>query len=149
MQPFKVAAFWNSFNSQVATRVLRDSLAIQRLAKANRADFVIACDPELHHTLSAMGIPVTSDFVSPNMVRAYLMRDDLTDDLTDRLPECEDTELITLTPMPALGDGHSEQTVDPYAGVRLFKDWKAIPETLPLDKAPPKGPSDPMWSPWL
>lgn len=146
---FKVSVFWNVFTPQIATRVIRDCLAIQRLARVNNTQFVIACDEGLHANLKAMGVDVTKDYVQPNMVRAYLINDDLTDDLQKRLPECEDTEIITVTPLPAHNDDHINQDLDPYAGVKLFKDWKAIPETLPLEKAPPKGPSDPMWSPWL
>lgn len=149
-QQFKIDVFWNQYNQQVATRVLRDCLAIQRLAKVNRANFIVACDQDVHPTLEAMGIPVTSDFVNPNMVRAYLVNSDMTEELDARLPECEDLELINLNPLPMNNTSDNPPGVsDPYAGVKLFVDWKAIPETMPLTKQPPKGPADPMWSPWL
>jgi hypothetical protein len=146
---FKVSVLWNVWTPQVATRILRDCLAIQRLARVNRSRFIIASDQEMHPMLKAMGIAVTTNLLDPSMVRAYLVKDELTAELQARLPNCEDTEVITVTPMPTAGDEHSEINIDPYAGVKLFKDWVTIPETMPLTKSPPKGPSDPMWSPFL
>jgi len=88
------------------------------------------------------------------MVRVYLANGEITDDIQERIPECDDVDYITLvSPTPVFDDTSADapdaNQVDPYAGLKLFKDWKSIPETLPLSKAPPKGPSDPMFSPWL
>lgn len=150
---YKIDVYWNQYNQRIATRILKDCLAVQRLAKVNRTEFVIACDADIHPVLTAMGIPVTLDFVNPNIVRVYLVNSLMTDELNDRLLECEDTELIDIA-SPVLPTAEEEtinnpQVTDPYAGVKLFVDWKAIPETMPLSKSPPKGPADPMWSPWL
>ena len=146
---FKLDVFWNTLTPMVTTRVLRDCLSVQRIAKVSRADYVVACDADIHPALAAMGIPVTTDFTNPTMVRAYTVGDNLLDEMEDRLPDCEDTEVITLTLAPEVDNGNYGIDTDPYAGVKLFKDWKTIPPTLPLDKAPPKGPAEPMWSPFL
>jgi hypothetical protein len=148
----KIAMFWNAWTSQITTRILKDALGVQRLARVNRADYVIACDVEAHAKLSAMGISVTEDLTNPDMVRCYMFEEDFSSDvsaaLRERLPECDSTEFITVALKP-LEVVHSPIDSDPYAGVKFYKDWHTIPETLPLTKKPPQGPPNPMWSPFL
>lgn len=149
---YKIVMLWSSWTRQVETRVIRDAFGIQRLARVSGVDYLIACDEIAHKILTSVGIQVTLDMVDPGGVVVYLNSDEyMPEDLQARIPECDYIETIVINTPKQDNIKEEDQAlkVEPYAGIKLFVDWHKIPETLPLEKAPPKGPSDPLYSPWL
>lgn len=149
---YKIVFLWSSWTTQVETRVVRDAFGIQRLARVSGVDYVIACDEIAHKILTNVGIKVTLDMVDPAGAVVYLSSNEyMPADLEDRIPDCDYIETIVIDTPNAIPqvDADPATQVEPYAGVKLFVDWQKIPETLSLEKAPPKGPADPMYSPWL
>lgn len=149
MSVYKMSVFWSAWTPQVATRIMRDVLAIQRLAKVHKAQFVVAADELLHPKLEAVGVFYTTDFANPSSVRVYLDQGScIPDEIAARLPECDSLEVVSINgealPAPTL-------TVeeDPYAGVKFYQDWKRINETMPLDRKAPPPNSEPLLSPFL
>jgi hypothetical protein len=146
---YKVDMLWAAWTKQIETRVVRDALGIQRLARVSGADFYIGCDEIAHRILTAMGIKVTTDLLEPVSVILYLTEDGMPVDMNERMPECDDIQTVIVQSPRTEEQVDQQVDQDPYAGVKLFVDWKRIPETLPLEKAPPKGPADPSFMPWL
>lgn len=146
---YKVAVFWSAWAPQIATRILRDLMTLQRLTRVNRLTLLVSCDPQLVPHLSSLGAQHVDNFLNANLTRVYVERGyDVPPDLYERIPQGADLEVISIK-------GNTEEMPglvvdsDPYAGVKFYKDWHFIPETLPLSqKAPPKN-GEPLMSPFL
>ena len=152
MSAFKVAALWCQWTPQIKTRIVRDVLALQRLANVKKTQLIIACDPELHAQLTSIGVGVTSDLTGSDIWRVYALSQEQLDPVTlDRIPDdAEDIENVflsggSLPPDPAVHQKH------PYDGVDLKEDWYTIPETMPLDQPAPlsKEPDNYSLNPFL
>jgi hypothetical protein len=128
---------------------MRDLMALQRLTKVNRVTLAVACDPQLVPHLPSLGVQHVDNFLNANLTRVYVERGlEVPENLYERIPSGEDLEVVSIK-------GNTEELPglvvdpDPYAGVKFYKDWHAIPETMPLtQKAPPKN-GEPLMSPFL
>jgi len=148
---FKISILWSAWLPMIQTRILRDLLALQRLATVNRTHLIVGSDSDIHKMVESLGMTATLDITKPNMVNVYLAEGSaIPDDVARRLLALEDVEpnVVSLsTDLPEVKDLIFEK--DPYLGVRFYKDALPIPDTMPLDKPAPKGNSEPMWSPFL
>lgn len=144
---FKISVFWSAWTPKIATRILRDLLALQRVARSQRATLLVACDPQLAPQATAMGVSVTDNFLAPDLSRVYVEDPNtMSDDLHQRL--LPDTEMVVLH-----GNADPLRPLviedDPYAGVKFYKDWHTIRETMPLNQKPPPSNGEPLMSPFL
>lgn len=150
METFKLSVLWNIWNPQIQTRVLRDIMALQNLASKSRVAMMVACDQNIRANVEALGVKATDDFTNPDMCRVYVGEGtSIPPELFSRLPDNVDPEVVSLTGDAVVPNG---PVVDeaPYAGRHFFKDWKGIPETMPLDKPKPWiKDTDPAYSPYL
>jgi hypothetical protein len=149
MESFKMSVLWSAWTPQVQSRVVRDVLSLQRFARANRAELVVACDSLIRANITSMGVQVTDDFNDPKMCCVYLVNGtDIPPEVLVRLPPDIEPQIISL-----FGDAVPPTNLvieeDPYAGVKLYEGVTRINETMPLDKRPPKGDSEPIYSPYL
>lgn len=146
---YKVDVFWSAWTPQIATRVMRDMMALQRVTRTNRVQLIVACDPLLVPKMAAIGVQTVDNFLNPNLVRIYVPKGyDAPDDVWARVPEDSDVEVISLLGEEIAPPGISVDK-DPYAGVKFYQSWRPIPPTMPLDQAPPPKVGEPMFSPFL
>lgn len=149
-ETFKVNVYWGAWSPQITNRILRDMFSLARLAKANRAQLIVATAPDLRKYLVQLGITCSENFEKPDMARLYVEENrNISDKVYAQLPEDLDYEVVAL-----LADPSEPQTgpyIDkaPYANMPLKKTWQWIPPTMPLDKTPPRGTPEPMYSPFF
>ena len=149
---YKLNVLWDHFGPQVKARIVSDVLSIKKIADTTRTPFVVATDADMASVLSNLGVTVTDNFLGPHLTRVYLTDGDtvpfsLSERLKDIRTEIDyfSVNVQRLSPKdPNAGGG-----ADPYTGIVYPKLWHRIPETLPIDRAPPRGTSEPMWSPYL
>lgn len=148
MQMFKLSVFWTAWTPQVATRILRDVLDLQRLCRTNRVQLIVASDSLLAPKVRALGVEHLDSLVDADLARVYVAPGTSVEpELNDRLPSdnLEYVNLEGITPPPS----SLVIETDPYAGVDFYKDWHRIPETMPLDQKPPPQNGEPLMSPFL
>jgi hypothetical protein len=146
VEVFKFAVLWSVWTPQVQSRVLRDVLALQRLAVSSNTQLLVACD-------QVLGVKTTDDFNDPGICKVYLLNDlEIPADLLPRLPRNIEAEVVSLYGQ-AVAPNELVIEEDPYAGVKLYDGVTRINETMPLDKkAPPHAPGqwlEPLYSPYL
>lgn len=150
---YKLVVLWDHFVPQVKSRAVSDVLAIAKIADTNRIPFVVATDEELGSVLRNLGITVTDNMMNPHLTRVYLTDGDTVPfSLSERVKDTSsevDYVSINVQRADPPDEGHGYNIADPYSGIVYPKLWHRIPETLPIDRAPPRGTSEPMWSPFL
>lgn len=146
---YKIGILWSAWTPKVATRILRDLLALERVARVNHTTLVVGCDEQLKPHLSSLDCVWSDNLLNTNLVRAYVETgESVPDDVLSRVPEGADLEVVSLNhnteSMPGL-----VVDIDPYANIKFYKDWHPIRESMPLtQKAPPKN-GEPLMSPFL
>jgi hypothetical protein len=149
MSQFKISVLWAAWTPQVQSRVVRDVLAMQRLARQQRCALLVACDQLARANVEAVGAKAVDDFNTPDVCMVYLVNGkDMPPEIIDRLPPEVEPIVVSLFG-DAQPNGQLVIEKDPYAGVKLYEGVRRINETMPLDKRPPKGDSEPIWSPYL
>jgi hypothetical protein len=152
VQPqFKVNIYWGPWSPQITARILRDMFILARLAKINRTTLTVASAPELRPYLKQLGIVCTEDFTKPQLARVYVEEEcALPLDLEERMPEDVDWEVVSLNTNPLEPQAGPTVPDAPYANMPLKQTWRWIPETMPLERAPPRGlPAEPGWAPYF
>ncbi len=150
---YKLNVLWDHFGPQVKSRIVSDVLSIKKIADTNRIPFVVATDADMASVLSNLGVTVTDNFLGPHLTRVYLTDgDSVPFSLSERLKDIR-TEIdyfsVNVQRLSPKDPNAGADSADPYTGIVYPKLWHRIPETLPIDRAPPRGTSEPMWSPYL
>jgi hypothetical protein len=151
MDQYKLLVLFSALTPQVTSRIVRDLLAIQRLANVNKLELVVACDKELDSKVNALGLTPTRDHASAQSAFIYVEGEDLPEELEDRIPDEEEcaVDIKYLAPNQAPTPGLVIES-DPYIGMDIPEDRQEIPETMPLDRPAPKGnPGEPPLIPFL
>lgn len=147
---FKMICLWSAWSPQVQSRVIRDVLSMQRLARLNQAELVVACDELARKNVSACGVQTTEDFTSPDVCMVYLLNgSEIPSEVQDRMP-LDIEPLVVSLHGDSVPNGNLVVDEDPYAGVEFFQNTRRINETMPLDKRPPHVQHpDYVYSPYL
>ena len=149
MEFYKIGMVSDTWTNVVKTRVLRDMLTIDRLARRRGIHLVLAANIDLKPVFAGViDVTITEDLLDCDTFRVYIDFDnhvvtqtDSVDHLSvlDRLPEDADYEVIEINRGKLLPQLIIEK--DPYAGMLPEnRDVEIIQPTVDLNKPPPKVP---------
>lgn len=146
MEIYKLGLVSDTWTSQVRNRILREMLTIDRLARRQGLQLILASNHDITQLFAGVvEVTIAEDLVGCDTFRVYIDYDnkitsvsDTADPLAvlDRLPEDADYELIELNKGKRLPGLVIEK--DPYAGaLPPDKDVQIIQPTIDLDMPPP------------
>lgn len=152
---YKLGILSPKWTPQLMNRAMRDILTIDRMARTQKVRLQVSVDSTFTTALQTItGVSRVDSMSGCELYRIYVDRSlelegVVGEDYLELAPADGEHEVIEINRPSHLRPLVVEK--DPYAGVKLFKNWFHIPPTIDLDKPAPKFPKgeEPNYSPYL